>query len=338
MNWFGAVLTLVFLGGVLWLVETPFARNTVVGNTGDCGAQQLELLPREVTFLAFGSSRVRAGLSAELVEDYSDGALAPAYNLGRSGINIVRTYRMLRDLLDRGVRPAVIYVEVDLLALASGPSRPVAKPRQDVGVLTFGDIIATTALLPETTPATTRVHVATLAVLQKLRSELVLLLSGRFARNYVAMPSEAQRVCWRTYYDERTRRKRQAVKAQRDAFVEEYGELETALRSDVRIGTGWRAERELHYLDRIRELAEANDIALIVGRHWRAYEPPLSDESIAAIKARIPEFEFPSQQVVRESWRHFLDRTHMFKKARAAYTRWLADIAVAKRRAIASRT
>ncbi len=335
MKWYASALTLLVLGGFTWLADTSFVRNHVVGNENICSAQQIAALPKEVPFVALGSSRVRAGFSAELADEILGEELAPAYNLGRSGINIARNYRMLSDLINAGVRPKLAYVELDLLALEAQTRRPTVGVARDVGVLTFSDIVTSTLIAPDTS-AVARTHIIALSFLQKIRSAMVLILSGQVPRSYLSVPDTAVRVCWRAYYDRRSPGKLRAIEEQRALYTDRYGDLATALREEIQIASGWRAVTELYYLDRIRELARANDITLIVSRHWRAYEPPLSPRSIATIQARIPEFRFPPAELVRESWGHFLDRTHMFDEARNMFTQWLVNLPETKGQAHAA--
>lgn len=90
------------------------------------------------------------------------------------------------------------------------------------------------------------------------------------------------------------------------------------------------ARQVLHLLQQIRALCGQHGIVLLVARQGADREPALAPPVVDALKALVPEFVQPPEDLVRSTWGRFADATHMGPDARALYSRWLAEQVLAQ--------
>lgn len=308
---------LLCVGFLIW-IDRPEYRYALAGNARECSAYQLINLPESVDFVAIGSSRVRRGIDSELLMQKSKGLISDAYNLGRPGRSALRNLRVLRDILGRPNDLKFAFVEIDVDLLFSN--------RKDGG-LGFGPASAflSHADIPDVyahsldNPALQAFATARFEY-DKIRYSLVGLFSGLIWDTYQSLDQPAPRACWQPNFDKVFSGK---IARERNTWRRRYDDLQTATIQES-IKNSFIVKQQLELLDEIRQLASEHNITFLVSRQGAAYEPPLSNETVEAIKAIIPEFVYPPQNLVRRTWKHFADNHHYDTEARNMYTKWLA--------------
>lgn len=319
----GAVGLLLALAGFLYWTDRPAFRYGFVGGSQDCSVRQMVRMPASADFAAFGSSRVRRGIDQSLIVEASAEQISEPFNLGRPQRNIVRTYRMLQDLYDRGTELDYIFVEVDLDHFRPGTH---TQPGVDnyVGVLKYGDILLMNSALKEM-QLLPRLHFVGRHLLKKLGDSIAYAASGKFAHNYALLDRPIENVCWKRRFDRSTARDRKRLEEWRVKMARKHGDLKTAVDDGAVDATSAQAVAELFFLRRIRDLAARHGTTMIVSQHWRAYQPPLSPQVVAQLQEIIPDFAYPPADVVRSTWPHFMDTRHMGEKARRAFSLWMVS-------------
>jgi hypothetical protein len=317
----GGVVILLLLVGFLYWSDQPGFRYGFVGNAQQCSVQQMAELPTNVEFVALGSSRVRRGIDADFAAATSDGEISVSFNLGRAGRNVMRTYTMFADVVERSPNLKYAYIEMDLEPLLSGRGNRLGA-RADIAIMRYRDILL---LYDANADASMirRFHIVAQAMFRKVSSSVSHFLSGD-AFSYAPRRDEAvETVCWSPSYDRVSRGDRREKQQQRKAMQKQYGNFHTALSDADPDMRSPRARGELYFLDRIRELAAAHEVQLVVSRHWVVYEPPFSEATVARLQEIIPEFVYPSAGFVRKSWDDFIDANHLGKRARRDFTSWM---------------
>ncbi|MCB9992216.1 MAG: hypothetical protein H6873_01015 [Hyphomicrobiaceae bacterium] len=303
---------------LIW-IDQPTFRYALAGNSRVCSVRQLENLPQSVDFIAVGSSRVRRGLDVERLMNESEGLFANAYNLGRPGKSTLRNLRLVRDVLSRPNSIKYLYLEIDVDFLLSNKS--------DGGLGTFATLtVLPHADLPEVlvranrNPALGVLFTAGVEY-RKIRDSLVALLTGLVWETYTDSDHVAPRVCWSASFDRVATKKIEAI---RKGFENRYGDLETATNTRT-VTNSFAARQQLRMINEIRQIAKDRGIVLLMSRTGAAYEPPLSEESVASIKKVLPEFVYPPEELVRQTWTYFADAHHYDEQARNLFTDWLMD-------------
>lgn len=319
-----AILILCGAATFVWWIDRPNVRYAFVGGGWECSVRQFMNLPSEqIDMIAIGSSRVRAGLDLNLVASLSNGEVQSAYNFSRTGISAMRNYVLFRDLLEKGIRLKYAYVEIDTEAFLKERDYQLGVYR-DVGFLKFSDLRHLYHAYPSAS-LSQRIHTVAANSMKKVGDALILVLSGRVSEANAGSEEEAPHVCWRPYYDTKTPRKEAAIAKRRAEFEERYGDIWTVEYDVVQDFETASGEVETYGFNLIRELAADNDVVLVSGRHWRAYEPPISQASLSALQERFPEFIHPDHDFVRSTWGDYVDTTHMFAGSRERFSRWLAE-------------
>jgi hypothetical protein len=327
MSIFTTVYAAAVIGGasffLVW-IDSPYVRHTFAEEDYKCSVNQIAKLPVEqVDMLAIGSSRVRAGMNLSVVSSHSNGAVVSPYNFARSGINPLRNYVILRDLLERGVSPTYAYVEVSTEAFADDEINRHIEPFVDVGILKFADVFRLFEAYKHA-PFLQRLHIVAASLLKKIGDTLIYVGDGRIWAANSGLSEDAPRVCWRPNYDEKSKTEDAAIERGRREYEKEFGDLSVARNDVIKSFSTPSADLELYSFGLVRSLAHANDIKLISSRHWAAYEPPISEQSLSLLRERVPEFVYPSASFVRSTWGDFADATHMYKTSRQRYSEWLA--------------
>lgn len=320
-------LLLSSLALFLVLVDTPVFRNGIVQGDQACAVGQLVKLPPSVDLIVIGSSRIRESVDPILLSQVSEGGIRQPMNFARSGIDAERNYSILSDLLARGARPAVVILEVDLDKL-SMDEEPKSIPMQtNLGIISYASILQSYYVYPQR-PVIERLNRVAQKLLLKLQAGLVYAISGGAVKHHMqALRSDrAEASCDRNLYLVRNplhiRRYQESIQE----FDRLFGMSRLSAEDDrFRLRNTLHAQNEMFYLDRIRSIAVQHQVRLLVTRMWKAGQPPLSQAALSRIRADIPEFIYPPGELVRESWKNFVDASHLNSIARETYSRWLAS-------------
>ena len=135
------VAVAIMLAGTaaIWATDLPAIRYGTPSGDRVCASHQMMALPRDPDLLLIGSSRVRSGYWPKVIVEESKGMLKSVYNLGRSGSSVDRTIAILSELLEQGVRPKVVMVEVVLERLGTRRSPTFL---EQAGFVRFADVPA----------------------------------------------------------------------------------------------------------------------------------------------------------------------------------------------------
>lgn len=320
---------LVLAALILFLVwcDTPGFRHGIVRSQQACAVNQLLSLPQDVDFIVIGSSRVRESIDPEWLTKASEGRIRTPMSFARSGKGAARNFTLLDDLLARGARPTTVLVEVGLEGLMSEKDPTTMPVEHDVGFQSFSIIVESFAIHSQR-PLIERLHNLALRILIKVRTSLIYAFSGdAFSHQYQAFRSDsAEAICKTSMYEVRRRVHISRYQASIQEFDRLFGHSRATAEDDrFSLGDTLHAQTELYYLQRMRELAARHQVRLLATRMWKAGQPPLSQTALSKIRAVIPEFVYPSAEHVRGSWENFIDATHLNRKGREAYSRWLAE-------------
>ncbi|MEZ5643887.1 MAG: hypothetical protein R3E99_01790 [Burkholderiaceae bacterium] len=314
-------MVLLLLLAVLVWSDQPRFRHGFVADVQACSVVQLANLPRDADFLAIGSSRLLMGLEAQSVEAASEGHLKSAYNLGRVRRSIERSYRIFRDVLEAGGRPRYVFIEVSQDRLSGVGQTPFPVPR-DAAFIRYADAWLYLDALSGI-PWLERLHFVFRHTLHKLDTSIKHLLSGDAWAQAVARLPDVPKVCRGEATFQLTPGNRRAIAQQEQVYRKRFGDLQHVHDDSFKLGTSRRAEVELYFVDRIRQLAKAHDVTMLVGIYWRAYRPPMSARAIDDLRTVIPELVYPPAELVRSTWDAYLDKTHMDDAGRRQYSEWI---------------
>jgi hypothetical protein len=327
MRWALGAVPVVAAAFLLSLDAAVLRQASVVG-MGECSIRQFLSLPRDIDFLALGSSRVRSGISTQAMERASGGVLRNNFNFGRSGMSAMRSYITLRDVIERGARPRVVFMEVDLDAFQDvNTSSPIKMPA-NAAFMKYSDVELMLEY-PEGLSTLSAMRLRLLTWLDKVRGSIIPMLaldplSGQLRSPRTPVPS-----CQEPADFEQTRPGKQEMEALRHRLSERSADFAVSTR-EMRQGsaTSPKRQQELFFVAKARELARGLGVTFLVARHGSAYEPPLSRGAVAQIRLEIPEFVQAPDSVIRESWKDFVDIPHMGPVAREQYSAWLAEYIV----------
>lgn len=306
-------------------LDSILVRHAAVIGMAKCSVEQVVNMPSQVDLLALGSSRVLEGISTSTIEAASHGTIRRSFNLGRTDLSALRSYVILRDILERGIKPTIVFVEVNINALMDGGSQDQVKIPPHSAIMKFSDI----GVLVESHKELGNVELhrlKVLAIFEKVRGSIIPILSGVPVLAWLRAGKQPISDCMDTYSEKQLRIGQEQLEKHRLAYLSTHRvgkPIETDYRPRATVSASWR--QELFFLEKIRALCQARGIALVVSRHWRAYEPPLSDSALAEIKTLIPEFEYPPKDLIRHTWAYFRDVAHMGPKAREIYSEWLTS-------------
>ena len=314
------------LFGLLVFTDHRLFRHSLVGEFAACAVRQTGRLPSRPNLLILGSSRALLGVDPDLLESASGMTGRGVYNLGRVSRSQNRNHRFFQDLVNAGVRPRILVVEIGLEQLgAQSTSLPDLGYR---GILTYGDLFMRLTGT-ERVSLLRKVHHGASAVLIKLKTSLVHLFSGNAIKKYLsARDGEADRRCLDGTDLFEGGNPARDLERQRAAYEQKFGPLHVAEDDGFYVGRSPRADIELHHLSRIRDLARQHEIELLFVHLGRAFQPPLSQEAARRLKDAVPELLLPPAELVRQSWSYFLDRTHLNPQGAELYSSWLADVLV----------
>lgn len=322
---FGLVVLAASLAFVCW-IDTPLVRYSNVGHNIGCVANQLINIPRRVDFLAVGSSRVREGVDPAVMIEYSDHRIATAFNAGESGVDIARSYTIIKDLVDNGIVLGTVFVEMDVDAIGGVRKYTNSLNISYPGFIHYSEILDVASVMPSRIEA---IGVASDLLVRKLSSGLGLHIGGEIRKTLFALFQIPAISCNKKDL-EFSSEKREKRKEKKLAQVQEVFGDSLFAEDDRFTYTGSPSSKlELTYLEKLRELARRKGFKLLVSRHWGYADPPLSMEALKRIRALVPEFIYPDAGFVRQNSREFVDSTHMKKKSRDAYSRWLTAIVIA---------
>jgi len=326
-RWIPPGLVLLALSAFLWWSDQPRFRHAFVAELQACSVQQLAHLPKSTDFVALGSSRVLMGLDPHVLEQASGGLVHDAYNLGRVRRSVERSYRTLRDVVDAGIRPQFILLELSQDRL-SGRTRTRLPVPRDAGYMRYSDAWMYLQAMPSM-PLPERLHFVVLNQLRKLESSVKHAFSASAWQHVFSdTPKAVDKVCLGDASFLTASEHKRAIAHQKRIYQHRFGDLDTAFDDTFRWGESVRTEVELYFLQRVRALAAQHGMTVVVGVHWRAFQPPLSPRAIDELRSRIPEFVYPPEEVVRSSWEGFVDKGHMDAPARRLYSEWLGSVLI----------
>lgn len=318
---------LIFALGISFLgyIDSPRVRHGSVLGLGSCSVKQYYMIPEKPDLLTFGSSRVRQGISPESIKTASKGQINSVYNLGRSGISTHREFIILRDLLEKGIRPRAVFIELDIDSLLSENDSKFRYIPENAVFMKYSDL----RLLLESSPALTHneeLRMIALSYLEKIRGAIATFVSGApfTIITHRSSPPTHCRVPKTS-----TINLGQHIRAR----IHQAHETVTSTRPTQNPSNTKTAQRTLFFINKIRALCKDNGISLIIARPGAVDEVPLSAEQEAIIRATVPEFVQPADQIVRRTWNGFDDETHMGHHARVVYSTWVAELLLSLRNA-----
>jgi hypothetical protein len=323
-RWVWPALVLFSLSLFLFWSNQPRFRHGFVAEIQTCSVLQLAQLPKGADFLAIGSSRVLMGLQPETVEAASAGHVLNVYNLGRVRRSIERSYSIFRDLLEAGLRPRYVFLEVSQDRLAARSRDELPLPR-DAAFLRYGDAFHYLEALPGI-PWVERVHFAVRHIIRKMDMSIRHVFSGAALEHSLIQQDSAPKVCRGDESFLVAPGHARAIAHQKRIFQARHGDLSIAVDDSFRTGRSQRTDVELYFIELVRELARQHDVTLLVGMYWRAFQPPLSERALVELRELVPELVYPPPELVRSSWDGFVDKGHMDAPARHLYSEWLGQL------------
>lgn len=315
------ITVLLLAAAFLASLDSTLVRHASVLGMSECSVRQWLSVPDRLDVAAFGSSRVRAGLSPDAIAQASAGALRSNVNFGRSGLSAMRSYVMLRDLVERGARPRFVFLEVDLEALQTSEPHAAIRPGAQAAFLRYADLASVLEIDGGLGPVG-KARLLALTTLDKVRESIIPVLRGAALLDAVRPVDQPVRTCLLANEFALGERGSRELAAQREAMLALHHDRERSYAPGH--PRAFQRAQELYYLARIRELLATHGAGLVVARHGAAYEPPLSPAAVAAVRVDVPEFAQPPASLVRATWPTFLDASHLGPDGRAAYSAWLA--------------
>ncbi len=290
-------------------------------NARSCVFGQMMGMPEDAAVLLFGTSRVDRGLLPDVMsEELGDGEAV--YNLGRPDGHMYRHVLMLRDLLERGVRPKVVVFELEIANFFAHGDQAVAHYPY-AATLKWADIrqAADRWLLPRRLPLVSEGQIA----LSKL-SDGIELTIGRAPFDALAAAGKpaAVRCVLRSFYKVTEGGERQKAEAYA-AVMAAHPEWPNAWGNATPVWTTMPAISELETARAVEKLAGQYGFQLILFRM-----PPYAGLApSAALRSQmaqeIPEFVFASDELYRLPPEDFMDAHHLSRSGAAKVSRWLAS-------------
>ena len=315
--------------GVIAMADRPVIRYGSAGNAEECLAHQILHLPAETNVILLGSSRIRRGVSPDLLQEIL-GEPHPVYNLGRPGVSTARNYVLLRELYAQGHRPEIVVME-SALELVRG-AYDVTKARNawpwqtdTASVFSFADHLQFPAIASDA-GLMGQLGLISHGLSKKVAESTARYLSGE------AVDAELRReapetVCMLPQFDDPKPKdiaRQIERKAEEKARLEaQFGDSATSVDDRFNYGEIGAQRLEIYYLEKVRALAEAHGSQLYVVRLHSYLRPPYTPEVTQQMQALIPEALIPDADVIRQTSENFIDRTHLGPEARAIYTTWL---------------
>ena len=305
--------------------DTPALRYASVGNSRACSARQVLGTPKEVDVLLFGTSRVRRGIAPEEVSGALPHDLADVFNLGRPGIGNRRPAIILRDLLEEGIRPKVVIVEIRVRNLRFRKNSRPLNLESDTGFLKWSDV--PTAAVQWEMPYPARWIASGHSALVKLASGLELMLDGTLGEIDEAFKEPAPAVCFAPG-PAKAHKRQDAEKAALLAAVLAKDAAHFSRYDDIGVDFTTNAGRsELTQIVALRELSKQYGFRLAVIQVPEYTQLPYSERAKAAVLEVVPEFRFPPDDFFRLDASFFFDTNHLYGEGRVMFSRWIAEVA-----------
>ncbi|MEM8659872.1 MAG: hypothetical protein AAGF35_03205 [Pseudomonadota bacterium] len=264
---------------------------------------------------------MQRGVSPETIEQELSVPPGTVFNLAYPGRAMIRSWVTLRDLIERGIEPQVVVLEVDtnlIRGLRKGKGASAWWPGSAPTWMTFEDIYSHWKALGYNTPSISQ------ALHKKLTDGLVLNLSGHFRNSFTALGTEPKRRCAGELIDKPTKKKRARKNRKERALASDPNYQ--ASEFDDRLGDSILKQKdiELFYLERIRKLVSGYGGTLLVIRPYGYLDKPLSPRVLQLVQSDIPEYRSPPKKFVSANNRHFIDTNHYDPKGRSNFSVWLA--------------
>lgn len=324
MKLFVSISILAVLSLALLFSDTMVFR-ALMAKEFECSFAQIKNMPADADFLAMGSSRVQIAIDPDLLQERSE-SIDHAFNLAKVGSSPERNYSWLKSLLQKGLRPKAVYVEVDLRQVGNLQSRPKWKrsayaPMASYAVQFEQVNFYQLSVLED-------FYIVSDSIIKKLDASAAILTGGRLLQAARAdfKNNNAPNACVvKSFSHKRKKKSIRDIKRWKRKFNKYQKQSGSEFRENFDLGSDWGSKRELYFLDRVQELSEEYNFELVVSRPWMSYERPLSPEDLAEIRTVIPNFAFPPESVVKETWPLFHNPRHMSFEAGDIYTVWLAQ-------------
>ncbi len=293
-----------------------------VANSAVCSARQLIDLPPRVDVAFLGSSRIRRGLSPEIMRAELGANYESIFNLGRPGRTTLRSESILNYLLSSGRIPKVVVLETEIGLLQNANGMPWNFAHGDLGFLSFSEV---SEAIHDADPSASRYQLFD-AVRKKIAQAIDHHVTGLTYGVLSATNASQTTVCWLDAFDIDDNRKK---KLRQKAAAELAGNgLDPKTSFDDRFvgAVSPSAKMEIAIIDRIRDSLASTGAILVVVRPNAYLESPMSDEVIQDIQGLIPEFQAPPENLARKLGQLTIDHHHFGPEGRKLYTEWLAGV------------
>jgi len=321
----GAALLFIAGLGVFASSNLETVRFSSVLNGSVCSAKQVINLPEKIDVALIGSSRIRRGISTEVLKEESRGEFTEVYNFGRPYRQILRSESLIAHLLEAGKRPSIVVLEIDLDVVRMGSDKRWSWSPGEAAFLSLREVLAA---VPPTVIA--RQDIMLRAMEEKLRVALARYLSGDALRIFLGFGEAPETVCWRPDFDLESEGKQQARATMEAANRAIFGDLEAAIDDRFVPEIGAAGRMELAVLDRIRHrLAEAG-VRLVVVRPNGYTAPLLSPAVIGRLSSLVPELRLPPEDLAIKLTRMHMDGSHYSPAGRELFSRWLTGVLLAQ--------
>ena len=302
--------------------EFKTVRFASVANSAVCSARQLIDLPPRVDVAFLGSSRIRRGLSPEIMRAELGTNYESIFNLGRPGRTTLRSESILNYLLSSGRIPKVVVLETEIGLLQNASGRPWSFRNGELGFLSFSEV---SVAIHAANPLASRYELFD-AWRQKIAQALSHHLTGLTYGVVSATPASDTTVCWLEAFDINDNRKRERRQKAAAELAEKGLDPKTSFDDRFVGAVSPSAKMEIAIVDRIRDSLAGTGAILVVVRPNAYLDRPMSDEVIQNIKGLIPEFQAPPENLARKLGQLTIDHHHFGPEGRKLYTEWLAGV------------
>jgi hypothetical protein len=159
----------------------------------------------------------------------------------------------------------------------------------------------------------------------KLHYATIYHFNGIVFHGLTELKSSYDKTCRRPKDDQRSEERDADLKRHLKRLREKYPDLGTAVVETFDLTHTRRARMELHYAQLVRELCHKNGIRLYITRQWSYMQPPYSERARQQIRAIIPEFTYPSDDLISATMADFPDDAHLGSEGRTIYSRWIGE-------------
>ena len=313
------IVSSIFIASLVLFDTTKF-NSTMEANTASCFSNQEMNLPDSADVLFFGSSRTLLGIWPDVFEKQFGEHIENAYNMGRPLQNGGRNYHILEGLLEKGVRPKIVFVELNHRHFSDpGKTRDRFGHIFKTKHLSYKDLYHRAKIF-EDENFLSQYKLVTHQWYDKTSQALSNLLSGRFITIALEEERPADKICWRESFDKPVgKRGKQALEKRRIR-------VETRARKMPKIfdAEKYLLKHDIYYANKFRGLADEYGFDIYFSVVMASYLPAYEQDYLDQIRQHIPEFIYPSPTFIKKNSARYKDAVHMNLEGREAYTKWLA--------------